>query len=303
MTDNKRIHQLDLNLLKVFKTLYAEQNMTRTADLLHLTPSAVSHAVKRLRFALGDELFVRSQNKMVPTPACQRIAPAIIENLTRLQQALQQWGEFDPATSDYHFNIGMHDALEPSLVPQLANVIARVAPNVGFSSIKVDRPSLERELASGKMDLGIDIAIPVKYPIKRKDLIAAEFMVLMREGHPHMDNLDKEAYLDATHLTVSNRPVGMTAEDRLFSERGVRRKVLLRCQNYFAAREVVRNSDQILTLPRLLALRLLNEGLVLRPIPFALKPFPTSLYWHEHTENDAALSWLRNLILTKIVLD
>ena len=80
MTDNKRIHQLDLNLLKVFKTLYAEQNMTRTADLLHLTPSAVSHAVKRLRFALGDELFVRSQNKMVPTPACQRIAPAIIEN-------------------------------------------------------------------------------------------------------------------------------------------------------------------------------------------------------------------------------
>ncbi len=303
MNDSKRINQLDLNLLKVFKTLYAEQNMTRAADLLHLTPSAVSHAVKRLRFALGDDLFVRSQNKMVPTPACQRMAPTIINNLTRLQQALHQWGEFDPSTSDHHFHIGMHDALEPSVVPRLAKVLARCAPKVGFSSIKVDRANIGRELASSKIDLAIDVAVPFKAPVKRLDMIATDFMVLMREHHPDCNDISKEKYLEATHITVSNRPSGMTAEDALFQERGVERKSLIRCQNYFAAREIVRESDQILTLPRLLALRLLEKGLAIKPVPFNLTPFPTSLYWHEHTENDAALSWLRNLIIKEIKLD
>jgi len=303
MPDNKRIHQLDLNLLKVFKTLYSEQNMTRAADLLHLTPSAVSHAVKRLRFALDDELFVRSQNKMVPTPACQRMAPTIIDNLTRLQQALQQWGTFDAETSDYHFHIGMHDALEPSIVPQLAKLLSRRAPNVGFSSIKLDRANIERELGSGNMDLAIDVAVPVKAPVKRLEIFAAGFRVLMRQDHPYADQLTKKNYLDATHITVSNRPNGMTAEDSLFQDKGVERQSQIRCQNYFAAREVVRDSDQILTVPKLLAMRLVNKGLVMMPVPFDLSPFPTSLYWHEHTEGDAALQWLRDLIIEEIVLD
>ncbi len=303
MPDNKRIQQLDLNLLKVFKTLYSEQNMTRAADLLHLTPSAVSHAVKRLRFALDDELFVRSQNKMVPTPACQRMAPAVIDNLTRLQQALLQWGNFDPSTSDYHFHIGMHDALEPSVVPQLAKLLSRKAPNVAFSSVKLDRANIERELGSGKVDLAIDVAVPIKPPVKRLDVFAAGFRVLMRKDHPYAKDLSKSKYLAATHITVSNRPSGMTAEDTLFQEQGVERKSKMRCQNYFARCEVVRNSDQILTVPKLLAMRLIDDGLVMLDAPFDLTPFPTSLYWHEHTESDAALRWLRDLIIDEVSLD
>lgn len=300
MPDNKRIQQLDLNLLKVFKTLYSEQNMTRAADLLHLTPSAVSHAVKRLRFALDDELFVRSQNKMVPTPACQRMAPAIIDNLTRLQQALLQWGTFDSATSDYHFTIGMHHAFEPSVVPQLAKLIARRAPNVGFSSIKLDRANIERELAASNVDVAIDVAIPIKPPVKRLEVLSAGFRVLMRSNHPYSKNLNQEKYLQATHITVSNRPSGITAEDTLFQEQGVERKSHIRCQNYFAARELLRHSDQLLTVPKLLAMNLVDDGIVSLEAPFDLAPFPTSLYWHEHTENDAALRWLRNLIIEEV---
>ena len=69
MHNPNRIKQLDLNLLKVFRSLYEEQNMSRTAEALHLTPSAISHAVRRLRDALGDPLFQRAQNRMVPTPS------------------------------------------------------------------------------------------------------------------------------------------------------------------------------------------------------------------------------------------
>jgi len=170
MIDNKRIQQLDLNLLKTFKSLYEEQNMTRAAEVLNITPSAVSHAVKRLRDALNDPLFTRAQNKMVATPACQRMAPLIIDNLTRLQQILQQWGEFDPAHSEHHFRIGMHDAIEPSILPYLSEVLAQQAPRVSVASVKTDRSNLSRELSAGHIDLALDIAMPVKPPVMSKKL-------------------------------------------------------------------------------------------------------------------------------------
>lgn len=92
MTDSNKINKLDLNLLKIFASIYQEQNMSRTAELLHITPSAVSHALKRLREALDDPLFVRSNNQMLPTSVCQQMAPLIIDNLSRLRQILQHWG-------------------------------------------------------------------------------------------------------------------------------------------------------------------------------------------------------------------
>jgi len=300
MPDNKRVQQLDLNLLKVFQTLYLEQNMTRAADILHLTPSAVSHSMKRLREALGDPLFVRSQNKMMPTPACQRVAPLIIDNLARLQQILQQWGDFEPATSDHHFRLGMHDAFEPSIVPRLTKVLSEHAPNIGFSSVKVSRSNLTRDLSAGHVDMLFDVAIPAVTPIKHQPILETEFVVLYRRGHPLHKKLNLKNYLDATHLNVSNRPSGMTAEDTLFQERGLARNVTIRCQNYFAAKEIVKNSDQLLTLPRLLAKQLLDQDIVQCALPVALPRFSIHIYWHEHAEQDAALAWLRELILSEI---
>lgn len=59
--------------------------------MLALTPSAVSHALRRLRDHMGDPLFTRQVHAMVPTPACQRLAPLLFEHMARLRQLLQQW--------------------------------------------------------------------------------------------------------------------------------------------------------------------------------------------------------------------
>jgi len=299
MNDFKRIQQLDLNLLKVFQALYVEQNMTRAAEVLHLTPSAVSHAIKRLRDTLGDPLFRRRQNKMLPTPMCQQMAPTVINNLMRLQQSLQQWGEFDPNTSKQHFKIGMHDGLEPAIIPRLSMMLAEQAPNVNFSSIKIDRANLSRELDSGQIDLAIDIALPIRSPVKHVPLLECEFAVIMRKDHPLENYLSLDNYLSATHLTVSNRATGMTAEDILFYERGHVRHTTIRCQNYYAAGELIKYSDLLLTLPRLMGVHLLDDGLLLLKPPIDLPLFSCHLYWHERTEHDASLSWLRTIFTQK----
>ncbi|MEM7359236.1 MAG: LysR family transcriptional regulator [Pseudomonadota bacterium] len=294
--ESKKIQQLDLNLLKVFQALYVEQNMTRAAEVLHITPSAVSHAIKRLRDALDDPLFRRSQNRMLPTPACQRMAPDIIDTLTRLQQILQQWGDFEPTNSQEHFRIGMHDALEPSIVPMLAARLGKLAPGITFSSIKFDRVNLLKELSSGHIELALDVALPINKPIATLKLLENNFMVMMRATHPLAEKLDQQAYLSATHLNVSNRPSGMTVEDGLFREQGVSRRTTIRCQSYYAAIAVLRESDHLLTIPSLLAPQFADQELVCRPMPFRIPSFATHLYWHQNTEQDAALRWLRTMI-------
>ena len=58
----------DLNLLVVLEALYAEQgNVTRAAQRVGLSQSALSHALNRLRDMLDDPLFVKRGAKMQPT--------------------------------------------------------------------------------------------------------------------------------------------------------------------------------------------------------------------------------------------
>ncbi|ETU85442.1 hypothetical protein Q053_03391 [Pseudomonas aeruginosa BWHPSA048] len=67
------LSRFDLNLFRVFEVVYRERNLTRAAGLLHLSQSAVSHALARLRDQLGDPLFVPSdwrRASMTPSPAC-----------------------------------------------------------------------------------------------------------------------------------------------------------------------------------------------------------------------------------------
>lgn len=303
MTDLTKIQQLDLNLLKIFESIYQEQNMSRTAEALHITPSAVSHALKRLRDYLGDPLFQRSNNRMLPTPACQRMAPLIIDNLSRLRQILQHWGEFQPLQSQHHFRLGIHYALEPSILPRLAKKLAQLAPNATFSSIKVDRENLTRELGTGHIDLAFDVALPIKPPVLHTKLIDDRFCVLMRKDHPLESQLTQSNYFSAKHIGVSNRPSGAAAEDILFQQQGLSRNIAIRCQNYYAAKAMVVESDYLLTVPYELAKQLMEgmqttQALVLKDIPIPMAHIETHLYWHKNTQDDEALSWFRQVLVS-----
>ena len=68
---------LDLNLLRVFDAVMAERNLTRAAERLAMTQPAVSHALKRLREALGEELFVRQAFGMKPTSRAEGLWPEV----------------------------------------------------------------------------------------------------------------------------------------------------------------------------------------------------------------------------------
>ena len=59
--------KVDLNLLPLFCLIYSAGSITKAADLLDISPSAVSQSLRKLRNLLGDNLFVRSGNSLLPT--------------------------------------------------------------------------------------------------------------------------------------------------------------------------------------------------------------------------------------------
>jgi len=300
MIEAKKIQQLDLNLLKVFECLYQERNMSLVAGLLFISPSAVSHAIKRLRVVLNDPLFVRQGQVMQPTSACQRMAPELIDLLNRLRQVLQSCGEFDLKNTSQVFKVAVHDALEPLLMPKLQMALAKQAPNASLVSVKLLREEMSRELSTHQVDVAIDVALPIKQPINHLALSSDQFCVLMHKDNPlsEQGGLTAQRYINANHIAVSNRSSGSVVEDIALLQQGINRQVSIRCQTYQSAKEVVKSSVYLLTLPSLIAQHLLEDSLIILPVPVSLPPIVKHLYWHQSTEQDGALVWLRNEIKT-----
>jgi DNA-binding transcriptional LysR family regulator len=57
--------QIDLKLLRVFDAIFEDRNLGLAGKRLHLSQSAISHALARLREVLVDDLFVRTGRGMV----------------------------------------------------------------------------------------------------------------------------------------------------------------------------------------------------------------------------------------------
>ncbi|GGD60128.1 LysR family transcriptional regulator [Lacimicrobium alkaliphilum] len=287
--------QLDLNLLKIFEALYQERNMSRAAQRLHLTPSAVSHAIKRLRTHLADPLFTRQGNVMQPTALCESLAPALINNLGQLREILQLSEQFSPQTAVNYFRIGIHEALEKLLLPPLAAALAAQAPGTSLASYALERSQMARQLAGGTVDIAIDVSLPISEPVLHRPLLSDRFCVVMAQEHSLYAKLNKKAYAQARHISVSHRASGPAIEDIALRQQGVNRRIALHCQSYGSAINVVRQSDLLLTMPAKLAGALNQDGIVICNAPVTIADIAIHQYWHKNTDNHPALSWLRQL--------
>ncbi|MBY5992375.1 LysR family transcriptional regulator [Ferrimonas balearica] len=292
-----RPDQLDLNLLKVFEALYREGNVSAAAQALHVTPSAVSHALKRLRTQLGEPLFERQGNGMRPTPSCQRMAPLLLDQLAQLRQLLQAWGHFTPAEASLAFRLGIPDALEPLVVPALARTLMTEAPHSTLTSARFDRQQLVRELAQGQVDLAVDVRLAPEPELCHQALLEDELVVLSDVA---LTALDRTTYQHRPHVVVSSRPRGRVLEALPLAEQGVERRVTIRCQNHQTAATMVAGTDYLLTLPRRIAEPLVGPQCRLHPLPVPLPPVQIHLYWHQRRDADPALVWLRQRLASSL---
>src|SRR6267378_5780036 len=150
------IASIDLNLMLVLHTVLAERNVARAAERLHVTPSAVSNALARLRDVLGDPLVTRKGRGIVPTPRATELAPAIARAIHELEHALQA-GPFDAASCTRTFTLAVADAGQITWVPRIATAMARELPKAHLRVVGIDSLLSLGDLTSSEIDLHLGV--------------------------------------------------------------------------------------------------------------------------------------------------
>jgi DNA-binding transcriptional LysR family regulator len=294
---------LDLNLLRIFDTVMAEGSLTRAAAQLAMTQPAVSHAVRRLREALGDDLFVRSAQGIRPTPRAEALWPQVRQSLAALRQALAP-GDFDPQRDAVHWNLAMADATAAILAPPLVAAIEASQALANLRVVPMATRDPRRHLESGEVDLAVGyfpVAVTAiggqgsESALRHTRLYTSRYVCVMRRGHPLAGlPLTLDTYCAAHHLLVSfsGRPHGFVDEE--LASLGRQRRIVLTVNQFFAAGRVVTQSDLLTVLPEgFVSATGFEDELVTREIPLALSPVHVEMLWHLRHDADPGHRWLR----------
>lgn len=295
--------RLDLNLLLVFHHLLREKRVSAVATVLGMSQPAVSSALGRLRSSLGDELFLRTQRGMEPTPYALQLAEPVATALDGLQQALNVRASFDPATSERSFTLAMTDVGEMYFLPVLMDALAGAAPGVTLNVVAVTSASLKDDMASGRTDLALGLLPQLQAGFFQQALFRQPYVCLMRKAHPlaAAASLSFSDFANASHVRVVAAGTGHGRIDAAISEtleqQGLQRRIRLTVPNYVALGDVLGHSDLIATVPERFAQRVTGPfALTTRALPLAVDGSAIHQFWHARLHKDPGHQWLRELV-------
>jgi DNA-binding transcriptional LysR family regulator len=291
--------RLDLNLLLVFHHLLREKRVSAVATVLGMSQPAVSSALGRLRASLGDELFLRTQHGMAPTPYALQLAEPVAAALDGLQQALNVRASFDPASSERNFTLAMTDVGEMYFLPVLMDALAQAAPGVTLDVVAVTSASLGADMASGRTDLALGLLPQLQAGFFQQALFRQPYVCLMREGHPlaTADALTLSEFAAASHVRVIAAGTGHGRVDEALERQGLQRRIRLTVPHYVALGDVLGHSDLIATVPERFAQRVTRPfALTTRALPLAVDGSVIHQFWHARLHKDPGHQWLRALV-------
>ncbi|WNG37837.1 LysR family transcriptional regulator [Archangium violaceum] len=297
------ISALDLNLLLMLHTVLSERSVARAAERLHVTPSAISNGLARLRSALGDPLVTRKGRGIVPTPRALSLAPAIARGLREFESALHA-APFEPASCTRTFTLAVADAGQVTWVPRIAALMGAEMPNAHLSVVGIASLVALGDLTSSQVDLHIGLA-GRGAGLHIEPLMNERTVLVARVGHPALGRrLSERALGTLRHVGVEMVP-GKAFRDLVgvaYSRAGVRREVAMTVPSFMAAAAVVAETDFVATLPEsLVAAQGSRLGVKTVDAPVPAHTVKIALCWHERTHADLAAQGFRALVRRAIL--
>ncbi|HEX2546081.1 MAG TPA: LysR family transcriptional regulator [Ramlibacter sp.] len=292
-------HQVDLNLLELFETVYRTRNLTAAGARLGLSQPAVSRGLGRLREAYGDALFVRQQRGVSPTPLADALIRPVTAALETVRSTLER-PTFDQAQQARVFRVALSDVGERIFLPRLMEHLAHAAPQVGIEVVSPSQDVLQEGLASGGIDLAVGFFGTLSKQVHHLRLFEERFVYIARQGHPAVKgSLKREQLRGLAH--VIGGPEGMqhaAAVEKVLASPRVRARVALRVHSLLCVGPVVAESDLVGLVPGNLAAVVAGNVPIQRiepPVP--MPGFEVTMVWHERFHRDPANEWLRGVFV------
>jgi len=281
---------------------------TQAANQLNLSQPAMSNGLRRLRELFNDPLLVRTSEGMTPTARALELEPVVREVLSKIDQAVQPRGDFEPASAQRVFRIMASDYAESTLLPSVLGKLRTLAPGLTLDIMTPSDVSF-LDVERGKVDMVINRFDSMPQSFHQIHLWNDSFTCVLSPHNPVLEDFTLENYLKANHVWVSKTGMGVGVGvdpddvqrlgwvDVALNKLGKKRQIRVFTRHYQAAMTLAEQNDLIVTLPtRAAQLKLNNPRVVLREPPLAIPPLELKMAWSPLLQHNPGNKWLRKLI-------
>ncbi|HEV8692557.1 MAG TPA: LysR family transcriptional regulator [Ideonella sp.] len=286
----------DLNLLVTLDVLLAEGSVARAARRLHLSPSAMSRALARLREATGDPLLVRAGRGLVPSPRAIELREQVSRLVHEAEAALRPTHQLDLAKLERTFTLRTSEGFVENFGARLVARVSAEAPGIRLRFLpKLDKDSAP--LREGIVDLETGVVGKATSPeLRAQALFSDRFIGVVRAGHPLSEgHVTAARYAAARHVRVSRPGIDKGPIDDALAPLGLERAVTTIVSGFSAALALARASDLVASVPERHT-GSLRAGMHSFALPMPVAPVTVSLLWHPRLDGDAAHRWLRGCV-------
>lgn len=289
-----KIDILDLNgqVVRTFLVILEESSVSRAAERLEVTQSAVSHTLAKLRTALGDPLFVRSGQGLTPTETALSLKGPAQDVLDRLQ-ALTHQRSFDPKSEAMHFVIAANDMQRDLVLPELVRCAEASGIRISLEVKPSGVPSVE-VLRDARCDLILTPLPPDAPDLIQQKLFSGD-MKCFYDAEQTQPPKSIDDYLEAQHITVQFVLGGRSSDVLSAPDLPYTPKPKVTVSNFAGITPFVRGTAMLATEFEFMRFASLRE-LTMAPLPFSAEPLSIFMVWHERSSNDPAHSWLRSRV-------
>ncbi len=287
----------DFNLLIALDVLLAEGNVTRAAQRLRLSPSAMSRALARLRETTGDPLLVRAGRGLVPTPRALELRERVSQLVQDTEAVLRPAKTPNLKQLVRTFTLRTSEGFVENFGPDLISRVSEEAPGVRLRFVqKLDKDSAL--LRDGTVDLETGVVGNTMGPeVRVQALFRDRFIGVVRMGHSLCQGeITPVRYAAGRHIRVSRRGLDKGPIDEALSLLGLEREIITIVGGFSAALALARASDLIASVPERHTGNL-RAGMHSFPLPVPTPEITVSLLWHPRFHADPAHRWLRSLVL------
>ncbi len=270
--------------------------MTRAAKRLHLSPSAMSRALARLRDTTGDPLLVRAGRGLVPTPRALELRAQVSQLVQEAQSVLRPAAAPDLQKTIRTFTLRTSEGFAENFGPDLIARTSSEAPGVRLRFVqKLDKDSAQ--LREGTVDLETGVVASAMGPeVRAQSLFRDRFVGVVRRGHfLSQGKITSEKYATAKHIGFSRQGLEMGPIDEAMSAIGLERAIAAIVGGFSTAVALARATDLVASVPERHTGNL-RAGMHTFTLPFATPEFTVSLLWHPRFQADPAHQWLRNIV-------
>jgi DNA-binding transcriptional LysR family regulator len=291
------LRSVDLNLLVALDALLTERHVTRAAERIGLSQPAMSNTLLRLRHMFNDELLIRTASGMQPTHYADELQEPVRLALRQIERVFESDADFDPLTATNRFVIRMSDLLAYLLMPSLLSDLAKSAPKVSLDVVHLSPARTVEALERDEIHIAVSTGLDHSPLIRPEFLFADRMVCVMRLGHSlSKKKITLEEFLLQRHLKVSISPTDARFVDDVLDERQVERTVAVNTQHWLLVPHILEKTDLVSVMPGRLATTICSSQLVVRPLPFASKPFDWLLYRHRRYDRSRSVLWLQSRI-------